>query len=92
MSAHPPHPITAAQRVTRAWIFLLILSAASTLLAVWGKDGPWLAVAVLVLAGIKARVILSAYLGLRDAPDWQRGFDLALGLLLVTLCGLAVAG
>ena len=76
---------------TRAWIALLALSAASTAVAATGATGPALALAVLALAGIKARLILGAYLGLSTAPDWARGFDLALALLLAGLAGLALA-
>jgi hypothetical protein len=47
---------------------------------------------VLALAGLKARVILSRYLGLGSAPGWLRGFDLGLGLFLATCATLALAG
>lgn len=77
--------------VTRAWIALLVLSALSTALALSGAGGAAFAVAVLAIAGAKARVILSAYLGLAAAPVWQRGFDLVLGLLLLLFAALAVA-
>ena len=76
---------------TRAWIALLALSAASTAVAATGATGPMFALAVLALAGIKARLILGVYLGLSAAPAWLRGFDLALALLLAALAGLALA-
>jgi hypothetical protein len=78
--------------VTRTWLILLALSAASTLLAVSGIGGAGLAVAVLALAGTKARLILSGYLGLSHAPAIQTGFDLSLALLLLLFSALAVAG
>ena len=78
-------------RLTQAWAFLLALSAASTAMAASGASGPALILTVLALAGMKARVILSAYLGLAAAPGWQRGFDLGLALLLALFAGLALA-
>ena len=76
---------------TQAWLVLLALSAGSTLAAGSGLAGPMLALIVLALAWAKARVILGAYLGLQEAPLWQRGFDLGLALLLITMAVLAVA-
>jgi hypothetical protein len=76
---------------TQAWLVLLALSAGSTLAAGSGLAGPMLALIVLALAWAKARVILGAYLGLQEAPRWQRGFDLGLALLLITMAVLAVA-
>jgi hypothetical protein len=76
---------------TRAWIALLALSAASTAIAVFGQREWGFALAILVLAGSKARLILSSYLGLRAAPRWQRGFDLGLVVVLVGMAGLALA-
>ncbi|MBP9181654.1 MAG: cytochrome C oxidase subunit IV family protein [Fuscovulum sp.] len=78
--------------VTKAWAWLVALSAASTGLAASGLAGPTFALCVLALAGLKARVILSRYLGLVSAPGWQRGFDLGLGLFLATCATLALAG
>lgn len=78
-------------RVTLAWCVLLALSAASTVMAASGLGGAPLVVGVLGLAGLKARIILADYLGLTVAPDWQRGFDLGLALLLLAFAGLALA-
>ena len=77
--------------VTRAWLLLLALSAGSTLAAAKAGAGPAIALGVLALAGLKARIILADYLGLRAAPGWQRGFDLGLSLLILTFAGLALA-
>ena len=77
--------------VTRAWITLLGLSAASTLLATMVGSGSWFVIAVLGLAGAKARLILSSYLGLVAAPAIRTGFDMALAALLVLFAGLALA-
>lgn len=76
---------------TRAWIGLLGLSAASTLLATMVDGGAWFVIAVLGLAGAKARLILSSYLGLSAAPSIQAGFDMALAALLLLFAGLAIA-
>jgi hypothetical protein len=78
-------------RATKAWAWLLTLSAASTALAASGLAGPALALPILMLAGLKAHVILRDYLGLSVAPGWLRGFDLGLALLILTFAGLALA-
>ena len=77
--------------VTRAWILLLGLSAASTMLAALMESGAWFVIAVLGLSGAKARLILSSYLGLVAAPAIRTGFDMALAALLVIFAGLALA-
>ena len=85
--------------LTRAWVMLLALSAASTVLSIAVTQGTLGAVlptaigaAVLILAWAKARIILGAYLRLREAPAIQRGFALSLGLYALLLLGLYVAG
>lgn len=75
---------------TRAWIWLLGLSAASTL-AGQGLSGPLLTLTVLGASFWKARVILAAYLGLQRVPGWQRVFDLGLAALTAVLIVLALA-
>lgn len=77
--------------VTRAWILLLGLSAASTMLAALMESGAWFVIAVLGLSGAKARLILSSYLGLSAAPAIRTGFDMALAGLLLLFTGLALA-
>lgn len=76
--------------VTCAWIILVGLSAMSTLAAASGIAGPWLAVAVLSIAGLKGRIILNQYLHLARAPEISRGFSLVLGLFIALLIGLAI--
>jgi len=78
-------------RVTKAWVFLLALSAASTAMAASGLGGAALVLPILTLAGLKAHVILRDYLGLAIAPGWLRGFDLGLTLLIVSFAGLALS-
>jgi Prokaryotic Cytochrome C oxidase subunit IV len=78
-------------RATKAWALLLALSAASTALAASGLGGEALALPVLILAGLKAHVILRDYLGLAVAPGWLRGFDLGLALLILAFAGFSLA-
>ncbi|SPF76095.1 hypothetical protein ALP8811_01095 [Aliiroseovarius pelagivivens] len=61
--------------LTRALILLISLSFVTTVFAgVLPEAGPVFVLTVLVLSGLKARVILSDYLGLRAAPSFQGGF------------------
>jgi hypothetical protein len=78
-------------RVTKAWVLLLALSAASTAMAASGLGGAALVLPILTLAGLKAHVILRDYLRLATAPGWLRGFDLGLALLILAFAGLALA-
>lgn len=75
---------------TRAWVILIALSAASTALAASGLAGAALALPILLLAGLKAHVILRDYLRLAGAPGWLRGFDLGLALLILAFAVLAL--
>ena len=80
---------------TRAWLTLLVLSAATTGLAVsqFALSG-WMidvcSAALLMLAWLKARVILSRYLGLATAPAWLRGANLVLALYAALLLSLTL--
>lgn len=81
---------------TRAWVRLLALSATTTVLAVahpslHGWAIPTTSAALLGLAWLKARSILSRYLGLSAAPAWLRGFNLVLGLYAALLLALTLA-
>lgn len=81
--------------LTRTWGVLMGLSLASTSLAALIRDGGGGQVAVgaiLLLAWIKAHLILKTYLGLGRVPQWLRGFDLALALAMLAMLGLALAG
>jgi hypothetical protein len=80
--------------LTIAWMSLIALSLASTLLSLSGiwAQGPVVAgIAVLLLAWQKARIILAQYLGLAAAPAWRRGFELALALLCLLMLALFLA-
>jgi hypothetical protein len=71
----------------RALAGLVVLGLATTGIAIL-RDGaanlwpPFAAAALLVLAGLKAEIILGRYLTLRAAPAWLRGFRAAIVLLL----------
>lgn len=86
-------------RLTRAWVLLLALSGASTVLSIAVAGGMLSGgavtlggAAILALAWAKARTILNAYLRLDEAPALRRGFGLALGLYAILLLGLFLAG
>ena len=78
----------------RAWLSLLLLSGLSALvaeLAGRGLDRRLIGAVILLLALIKARVILSRYLGLAAAPGWLRGFTLTIWIFGLLLLGLYLA-
>jgi hypothetical protein len=83
--------------ITRAWIFLLALSAASTAVS-FGVTVqrpaaiPFLGgVVILLLAWAKARIIAARYLDLAQAPGYLRGFSFVLMLFMAGLLGLYLA-
>ena len=74
--------------ISRAWGALLLLSMVSVVLAAGAAQAlPAGAAGVLILvfAWMKARLILSRYLGLWRAPFWLSGFNWALGLFSLLL-------
>ena len=82
------------QTITRAWLILLALSAASTV-ASFGvtlqrpTTIPLLGgIIILLLAWAKARIIAARYLELAQAPSFLRGFSLVLGIFMAGLLGL----
>ena len=88
-------------KLIRAWSALLVLSLVSTGAALfidWGDTGgnPGHIAAIsgtviLTLALIKARIILSRYLGLEATDFWRRGFNFALTAYALLLLGLYLA-
>jgi|GEM_PF-5352814 len=81
--------------LTRTWGVLIGLSLASTLLAAVvsaGQAGQLATGAILLLAWIKAHLILKIYLQLGRIPNLLRGFDTLLGMTMIAMLGLAVAG
>lgn len=85
------------QTITRAWLLLLALSAASTVVS-FGvtlqrpASIPFLGgVVILLLAWAKARIIAARYLELAAAPAYLRGFSFVLALFMAGLLGLYLA-
>ncbi|WP_424943588.1 cytochrome C oxidase subunit IV family protein [Aliiroseovarius crassostreae] len=79
--------------LTRAFLTLIALSVTTTVLTeLRPQAGMGFVALVLILAGLKARVILMDYLDLRSAPKWQRGFNAFLVVFLLTGFGLYLAG
>lgn len=64
----------------KTWAGLIALTAATTVLA--GFDGRIAAPGLLLLAGLKARLILARFLHLSDAPGWLSAFTVPLFLWL----------
>ncbi|GAB2187854.1 hypothetical protein [Roseibium sp. LAB1] len=80
--------------ISLAWIALLGLSAATVLVTTGGTGhfSPGLfGGLLLLLAFIKARIILSRYLGLWQAPVWLSGFSWVIGFYCLLLLALYVA-
>ncbi len=79
--------------LVQAWLMLLLLSSGTVLIASAGARGsPWIAGGVLVLAGLKARIILARYLELAGSRFWTRVFDLVIGLFLALAFALYLFG
>lgn len=81
--------------LTATWRVLIALSLASTGLAALvssGQSGRLALGAILLLAWIKAHLILKTYLGLGRSPRILRGFDMVLGLAMIAMLGLALVG
>lgn len=81
----------------RAWIWLMGLSLMATAVALGQPllpDGAakLAGLVVLAISGLKARIILSDYLELAEAPRILRGFVFALALFLLAAAGLYLAG
>ncbi|MBV2361635.1 cytochrome C oxidase subunit IV family protein [Thalassococcus sp. CAU 1522] len=69
----------------------MALSLGSTALSLLPQGGWAFGIAVLVLAFVKARVILLDYLNLRGAPSWRGGFVFATAVTLLVFLGLYAA-
>lgn len=75
----------------RAWIGLMLLSGGSAVIAEalgFGLDRRLAGVLIVVLALMKAWLILVHYMGLSEAPTWRRGFNLSLTSFCLLLLGL----
>jgi hypothetical protein len=81
--------------LVEAWVALVVLSVGTALLATAdtsSRGATVVAAGVLVLAGLKARVILARYLGLASTRFWTRAFDMAIGLFLALSFALYTFG
>ncbi len=85
-------------QLSKAWGWLVGLSAATTVLTLVDLEGPLQIFAgflILALAGWKARIILRQYLGLQVSVFWRQSFDVFLGVFLMAaflLYALALGG
>lgn len=88
-------------RLFQAWVMLLAFSVVSTGVAVLIDRGNaqgtigWVnaaaGTAILGLALIKGRIILSRYLGLESTRFWRRGFNFGLTVYALVLLALYLA-
>ncbi len=81
--------------LTATWAVLVGLSLVSTGLAGQigaGHGGRAVLAVILLLAWLKAHLILKHYLGLARCPPVLRGFDIVLALTMMALLGLALMG
>ena len=79
------------QKLHIAWGALMAFSLGSTLLSrpdIWALWPAAAGISALMLAWLKARIVLSRYLGLAAAPSWQRGFEISLAFFCLLLLGL----
>ncbi len=81
----PAHP---TRRLTLAWATLIALSLGAAVLTLLMLPAKVTGGVMLLLALLKARIILAQYLELAHAPDWLRGFTFVLVLFALTLFGL----
>lgn len=83
------------RKLWHAWLLLVMLGALTAAMAAGGagKLGQQsIAVAAILVAGIKARIILASYLGLAASRFWTRTFDIALGGFIALAIGTYLAG
>ena len=81
----------------RAWLALVALSSLATAVSLLRPvSPPWAGTAagavILVLAWLKARVILDRYLGLAGVPGARRGFGAGLGAFALAALVLYALG
>ncbi|MEQ1519227.1 MAG: hypothetical protein ABL931_22350 [Usitatibacteraceae bacterium] len=74
------------QNLISGWLFLVALSTATTLVTISApvdtRERAIMSALVLIFAGLKARIILTRYLGLSRSRFWMTGFDATIGLFL----------
>lgn len=84
-----------ARDLIEAWVALVVLSFGTVLLTMaeqWNSGRIIVVAGVLLLAGLKMRVILARYLGLAGTRFWTRTFDLAIGIFLALAFALHTFG
>jgi hypothetical protein len=79
----------------RSWVLLVGLSLGTTVMSLPEFSEPWrrvAAVVVLMLAGLKARIILQRYLALAGSRFWTTTFDVVIaGFLLLAIATYMLA-
>lgn len=76
--------------LSRAWLALLALSLAGALLTLVPVPQALIGAGVLILALVKARLILSRYLELGQSPAWMRGIGTVLTGFVLLLLALSL--
>ncbi|RDD94252.1 hypothetical protein DTW92_17930 [Paracoccus pantotrophus] len=76
--------------LVRNWLWLLALIVATVVVA--GVSGMAATALLVVLAWLKARLILGGFLHLDRAPGWLGAFTVPLAIWLAVLWGLYAAG
>lgn len=71
--------------LTRAWIALVLFSAATTIIALSPLPAPFSGALILFFAWAKARLIFLHYLELAGRPGWHGGIMLGLAIFMVSL-------
>lgn len=74
--------------LTRAWLALLALSLGSAALTVLHLPAAILGAGILLLALIKARMILAHYLDMTHSPAWLRGFAAVFAVFSILIFAL----
>lgn len=77
--------------ILRAWALLVAASVATTAFALFEARGTWAVIALLALALLKSRIILSKYLRLDQVPPVRRGFMAVLALWAGVALALCLA-
>lgn len=75
-----------ARDLVVGWLMLVALSAGTVLVTATGFIGDYrilASTAVLLLAGLKTRIILARFLGLKYSRFWMHTFDGLIGLFLI---------
>ena len=71
--------------LARAWIWLALFSATTTMVALSPLPAPYSGALILVFAWAKARLIFLHYLELAHVPGWRGGIMLGLAIFMCAL-------